>query len=214
MTTPNINLGDRVDIMVDLETLSADMDTTIFQIAAVQFDLMTGDILDTFDHVADIELARDIQASGSTLKWWIINNNKTLQELMARGTAEGKSPGLILSGFNAWLTKKIDFHGKENVFLWGNGIANDNTWLKVAFKKQGLDWPLHFRNDRDVRTVRELHLMRQDFRHDYKGEERTNERPHDALSDAMFQALNISDQVAHLTGMFASVAQETGDVRL
>lgn len=211
MTTPTINLSDRVDIMVDLETLSNEMDTTIFQIAAVQFDLMTGDILDTFDRVADIALAENIEANGATLKWWIIENNQTLQELMARGTVEKKSPEVILARFHAWLMEKINFHGKENVFLWGNGIANDNTWLKVAFKKQGLDWPLHFRNDRDVRTVRELHLMRHDVRHDYKGEERTNDRPHDALSDAMFQALNIADQVAHLTGMFASVAQETGD---
>lgn len=209
MDKPRINITDRVDIMVDLETLSNEMDTTIFQIAAVQFDIHTGDILDTFDLVADIELAKGIEANGGTLKWWITQNTDLLKELMERGTLGKKSPEDILREFHAWLEAKIAYHGQENVFLWGNGIANDNTWLKVALKKQGLSWPIFFRNDRDVRTVRELHLMRQDFKRDFRGEERTNDRPHDALSDATFQASNIADQVAHLTGMFASVSKET-----
>ena len=209
MDQPRINISDRVDIMVDLETLSNEMDVTIFQIAAVQFDIHTGDILDTFDLVADIELASNIEANGGTLKWWVTQNTDVLKDLMDRGTLGKKSPEEILRRFHAWLKEKIGYHGKENVFLWGNGIANDNTWLKIAFKKQGLEWPIFFRNDRDVRTVRELHLMRQDFKRDFKGEERTNDRPHDALSDATFQALNIADQVSHLTGMFASVTKET-----
>ena len=209
MDQPRINISDRVDIMVDLETLSNKMDTTIFQIAAVQFDIHTGDILDTFDLVADIELASNIEANGGTIKWWVTQNTDVLKDLMDRGTLGKKSPEEILRHFHAWLKEKVSYHGQENVFLWGNGIAHDNTWLKIAFQKQGLEWPIFFRNDRDVRTVRELHLMRQDFKRDFKGEERTNDRPHDALSDATFQALNIADQVSHLTGMFASVTKET-----
>lgn len=192
----------RVDLMVDLETLGTTPGSTIFQIAAVEFDLLTGDIHDTLDLVADISVD-EIDVEGGTLLFWMDGNAERFRELLLRGKADGMSPTCALIQFDAWVRKRIDASGRENVFLWGNGIANDNLWLREAYRKAGLSWPIHFRNDRDVRTVRELSYLRNRFRRDYAGEARTNDRPHDALSDAIFQARNVADEYAHLTGFFA-----------
>ena len=192
----------RVDLMVDLETLGTEPGSTIFQIAAVEFDLLTGDIVDTIDLVADISVDK-IDVEGGTLLFWMDANAERFRELLLRGKADGLSPTGALIQFDAWVRKRIEASGRENVFLWGNGIANDNLWLREAYRKAGLKWPIHFRNDRDVRTVRELSYLRNRFRCDYVGEARTNDRPHDALSDAIFQARNVADEYAHLTGFFA-----------
>lgn len=192
----------RVDLMVDLETLGTTPGSTIFQIAAVEFDLLTGDIHDTLNVIADIS-GDVIDAEGGTLLFWVDENAERFRELLLRGQKDGISPTEALVKFDGWVRERIELSGRENVFLWGNGIGNDNLWLREAYRKAGLTWPIHFRNDRDVRTVRELSYLRNRFRRDYAGEARTNDRAHDALSDAIFQARNVADEYAHLTGFFA-----------
>lgn len=145
----------RVDIMVDIETLGTSANSTIFQIAAVAFDITNGSCHTAFNEHADISKNEgyDMQVSGETLKWWVLNHPETFAELLGKG--ELSSEELIKSFYN-WLNWIVMTKGPSNVFLWGNGILFDNNMLKTQMETNGLTYPVHFRNDRDVRTIVDL----------------------------------------------------------
>lgn len=149
----------RIDIMTDIETLGTEANSTIFQIAAVAFDMDTGDYLGTFNKVADIaeNASYDLTVSGATLKWWLSTNKELLEELLLQG--EGSSADLI-KNFHEWLT---GWTVAGEVFLWGNGILFDNNMLKTAMEREGLTYPIFFRNDRDLRTIVELTAQKLDI---------------------------------------------------
>ena len=61
----------RTDVMVDIETLGTKEGATIFQIAAVSFDITTGETLDSINLIGDISKYETLTVDGSTLKWWL-----------------------------------------------------------------------------------------------------------------------------------------------
>lgn len=141
----------RIDIMVDLETLGTNLDSTVFQIGAVAFDIETGDILDTFEMTADIAKADKLNVTGGTLKWWVDTDMDLFRRLLNSGKA---SPEQMLSDFADW------FHALPGVqkdrYLWGNGILFDNAILRNQLEGIGRSYPVYYRNDRDVRTIVQL----------------------------------------------------------
>lgn len=142
----------RIDIMVDLETLGLKQGATIFQIAAAAFDIRTGEIVHTFDKVASIYCTNDLKIEGGTLEFWLNQNRELFFKLQERANG---CPNQLIGDFWRWLTKFTDREDTD-VFLWGNGILNDNAWLQHAFEENGLDYPIFFRNNRDTRTLREV----------------------------------------------------------
>lgn len=174
----------RIDIVADIETLGNKVDSTIIQIAAVSFDIKTGNIFNKFNEIANIELCDDLKVTGSTLKWWL-NTNK---ELFAKLINGGKlSPKQIIKSFYTWLT--YIQHGND-VYLWGNGILFDNKILQHQMQNNGLEYPIFYRNDRDMRTLVELASYKigmqseKEFRNEYKNPDLVE---HDAFDDAMQQ---------------------------
>ena len=170
----------RKDIMVDLETLGVSTDSTVFQISAAMFDIRTGEIIDTFDMCCDIE-KMPVAASGSTIKWWL-NTNK---ELLARLLMSGECSELeMFQKFHEWIGD-----GDKETFLWGNGILFDNNFIRDKFTAFGMKYPIYYRNDRDVRTILELAVMKSgmteaDFRKQFV---RENPELHNALEDVKYQ---------------------------
>lgn len=142
----------RIDIMVDLETLGLKQGATIFQIAAAAFDIKTGEIVHTFDKVASIYCTNDLKIEGGTLEFWLNQNRELFFKLQERANG---CPNQLVGDFWRWLTKFTDREDTD-VYLWGNGILNDNAWLQHAFEENGLDYPIFFRNNRDTRTLREV----------------------------------------------------------
>src|SRR5690625_4007009 len=145
------NTGGRKDIMVDIETLGKKSSSTIFQIAAVSFDITSGEIYSSFNHIADIEDNRILNVDGSTLKWWLNTDKALLNKLLNKG--EGSSEQLLID-FHDWLSSQSE--DERDTYLWGNGILFDNKMIQHQFELIGLDYPIFYRNDRDVRTVLEL----------------------------------------------------------
>src|SRR5690625_800598 len=145
---------ERIDIMVDLETLGTDFNAVVFQIAASGFDIESGETLSEFNEIADISSLEkeDGAIDGSTLKWWLDTDKELFAELIDRGdtfTVRG-----IFESFYKWLTR---LHEKyERVYLWGNGILFDNAIIRHKLENYGMGYPIFFRNDRDVRTIFEL----------------------------------------------------------
>ena len=145
---------ERIDVMVDLETLGTDFNAVVFQIAATGFDINTGETLATFNELADISNLEkeDGTIDGGTLKWWLDKDKELLASLIDKGdtyTVRG-----LFEEFHRWLTLlHVEY---ELVYLWGNGILFDNAIIRHKLENYGLDYPIFYRNDRDVRTVFEL----------------------------------------------------------
>ena len=148
----------RIDVMVDLETLGTNLDAPVFQIAAVGFDIETGEILSEYIGLADVGKLTDEDGAidGGTLKWWL----KTDKELFAKliNSDSKSSPKEIMTGLYTWMKRINDEYG--SVYLWGNGILFDNAIIRHKMEGYGLDYPIFFRNDRDVRTIFELARMK------------------------------------------------------
>lgn len=182
----------RVDIMVDIETLGTEVDSTIFQISAVAFDIESGDKIGEFDGLADISKNEDYEmdVSGKTLKWWLNTDVELFKRLINSGE---KSSDEILTDFHKWLE---GYSQIGELYLWGNGIMFDNRMIKEKMEGLGLEYPVHFRNDRDVRTIFELAAMKKnmsvsEFRETYSLPDTELEK-HNALHDCYNQIYLVS----------------------
>lgn len=181
----------RIDVMVDLETLGTDFNAPIFQIAAAGFELLTGDINDTFDESADISslTSEDGTVNGDTLKWWLRTNPELLADLLDRGDL---TPYGLLQEFHDWLT--VLGNRYDEVYLWGNGILFDNAIIRHKFESYGWKYPIFYRNDRDVRTVFELAQIKtgETAQEMYDSIYDKELVAHDAMNDVMNQVALVS----------------------
>lgn len=185
----------RIDIMVDIETLGKSSDSTIFQIAAMAFDIKTGEIYSRFNQVSDISLDENIRVTGDTLKWWLDTDKELLHQLLNKG--QGTSEEMLLD-FKDWIYKlnltvvNGQTASKErynDVYLWGNGILFDNKMLQTQIEALGEKYPIFFKNDRDVRTIvdlaaAKLGLSEKELK---KRFERPDLKKHDAYDDVIYQ---------------------------
>lgn len=146
----------RYDIMVDIETLGTNPDSLVFQIAAAAFDIKTGKICDEYNVTADIQGNSHLNITGNTLKWWL-KTNPTLLNSLLNNDKNYLTPHSLIISFHGWLHTLC----KDNdVYLWGNGILFDNNILRTQMVNAGLSYPIHYRNDRDMRTIVELAAMK------------------------------------------------------
>ena len=176
---------ERLDIMVDIETLVTKSDATIFQISAIAFDINDGMYISQFNEVANISLNEKLTVDGDTLKWWL----KTDKDLFARLLNSGShSSEIVLLKFQKWL-KKLSKNDMKDVFLWGNGILFDNKMIQHQMESNGLEYPIFYKNDRDVRTVLELASLKtgkseQELKDMFKDDSLV---AHDAIDDVKYQ---------------------------
>lgn len=97
-------------IMVDIETLGVDNAPPVLQIAAMEFDLDTGTVYETFNQVADITSLKNV--SMDTLDWWL----RTAEPMYVDSDGETKQVGLVI-------TASTDFsnsctYSKQYIELW------------------------------------------------------------------------------------------------
>lgn len=147
----------RLDVMVDIETLGKESDSTIFQIAAIAFDLETGEHYYKFNESADIAQDEKLIVDGDTLKWWLQTDKELLAKLLNKGS---DSSSKLLKRFHQWLDGLKQKYGDKNIYLWGNGILFDNKMIQYQMQSLGLEYPIYYKNDRDVRTILELVSLR------------------------------------------------------
>lgn len=154
-------MTDQLHIMMDMETLSLKPNPVIISIGAVSFDPLGNDILaEHHVHVSarsGAEVGLDIQ--GDTIRWWLQQPQELVNTHIVASFSGGETVGIkeALHGLNGWihdLQNQKRFKQKTHVYLWGNGVAQDNVWLKEAFAACGIDCPWHkYYHDRDLRTV-------------------------------------------------------------
>jgi len=174
------------DVMLDLETIGQHSNAVIVSIGAVFFNPLTGNIGAEFHQVIDIEDAMKYgEVDGSTLKWWMKQNDDARSIFNTNDTMPLKD---ALLEFNGWM---YQIEGFKKRIVWGNGATFDNTILTNAYKAANMTKPWHFSNDRDVRTM--VDVGRRVFGIDPKKSNEFKGNPHNALDDAKHQAKYISD---------------------
>jgi exodeoxyribonuclease VIII len=162
-------------LMIDLETLDTKRTAVILAIAAVEFNLETGEIGRTFYKKIDVgsswEYGRTIDVN--TLKWWLDQPKEALLEQL-------KDSELYLDVLTALtaLTAFIkQFHSDTQI--WANGISFDLEILKSAIQFICKE-PWKFWQERDVRTLASLnHSIKENMV--FKG------TAHNALNDCFHQ---------------------------
>lgn len=163
------------DIMVDLETFDTRQTAAILSIGACRIDWATGEIVDPFYVVVDLQSCFDIglTESASTRQFW----GKQPDEARKVFTDPNVPIHEALRKFEQYLRN----FGIKSVELWGNGSDFDNTILTNAYDKCGLRAPWMFYNNRCFRTLRKT-VGRNVIEPKREGTH------HNALDDAIYQA--------------------------
>lgn len=177
-------MGKRVDVMVDIETLGKGSDAAIFQIAAVAFDIETGKHKSKFNKIANIEEETHLRVDGSTLKWWLNTDKELLTNLLNKGKGSCED---LLTDFYHWL--KAQSNDQKDIHLWGNGIMFDNKMIQHQLEEAYLDYPIYYKNDRDVRTIvdlagKKLGISEKELKDRFNDESLVK---HDAYDDVTYQ---------------------------
>lgn len=184
----------RIDVMVDIETLGRGKENPILQIGAIAFDIETGKHLLSFQRYAKLSNSEVI--NGETLAWWLKTDKELLAELVSKGT---KGEEEVMKDFLTWI-EGLPFWtesptlSKKDIYLWGNGILFDNKIIQGKCELYNLEYPIHYRNDRDVRTLVELYQTKTGGNYEaIKKSFHDNYKEHDALEDCKSQI----DMVVH-----------------
>lgn len=175
-----------MNIVLDLETLGTDTHPVILQIGAVAFDPEKKTIIRKFKLSIDIEscLKAGLKIDAITLAWWMKQPEDVRNKVFA-GTTKLET---ALEEFKTWLNALTN-NNLQTVQLWGNGILADNAWLKSAYRHCNMTYPIHYKNDRDIRTLLSMTAKIRDIEPvEITNRIETNDLPHDALADALWEA--------------------------
>lgn len=131
-------------LMVDIETMGTNSYAAILSIAAVEFNIVTGEIGQSFTRTIDLQSCLDLglKIQASTLKWWMTQSSEAKLGLF-------KDP---ISLPQALLDFAI-FCKLKKYQVWGNSNRFDLGLLSNAYEKCAIDIPWDFRKERDVRTL-------------------------------------------------------------
>ncbi len=181
------------DVVVDLETCGTAQDTQILSIGAVRFHPFTRDDADSIsesDRCFYARLDEDQQeldgrsADGDTMRWW------ASQTKAARGVFKEEREEVTSA-----LHRFVDFC-KGAKRIWGNGNMFDNTILRDICSQYGVEYPVRYNKDLDLRTVmwmwRKLIPHKDPFA---KPEDNDIDYTHNALDDAKAEALGLQQMI-------------------
>ncbi len=162
------------DVMIDLETLGTRHDAMIISIGACYFDRTTGEIGRGFSaNINPKEHTDKFTVDYSTIKWWFDQSDSARRLVMeAPGTLEEALRGLR------------EFLWASDLLVWSHATF-DMPILANAYETMGIDFPVPFRNTRDLRTLVDLA--------DYHEKKERSGVHHHALDDAKFQAMYASE---------------------
>lgn len=174
-------------IVLDLETLSTLPHAIVVSIGAVALTKQ-GDFVSEF-HVPIICSSQpDRDVSDSTCQWW---DGQSDDAKAASILAADAIPALeALLAFTEWVQQHAD---AEKVKVWGNGSNFDNVILSSLYSDYSeLSRPWAYWNDRDMRTLLDLHPHAKDVG-PFEGIK------HHALHDARHEAKQLAQVLKHIT---------------
>lgn len=137
--------------MIDIETLGVGAGSVILSYSAVAWDMVTGEELDYITRAISVEESMKLghAIDGATLKWWMSQPKEVFLHAM-RGSDH---PHVSLRDLNNF----INNHYEYETSVWANSPSFDCNILRAAMDEAGLDPAWKFYDERDVRTVKNLH---------------------------------------------------------
>lgn len=164
---------------IDMETLSTEHNAALLSIGAVIHDFGTGQQVDTFyaNITPESSIAAGLDVSESTKAWWA-KQGQSAQDVLS---VDQRPLRDVLVDFAQWLAG----HGVQ--YAIGNGPRADNQWLESACKAVGMQSPIKYWGDLDMRTLTFIgtHILGLDHWHNtFKGVK--HNALHDAINEAEF----------------------------
>lgn len=164
---------------IDMETLSTEHNAALLSIGAVIHDFGTGQQVDTFyaNITPESSIAAGLNVSESTKAWWA-KQGQAAQDVLS---VDQRPLRDVLVDFAKWLAG----HGVQ--YAIGNGPRADNQWLESACKAVGMQSPIKYWGDLDMRTLTFIgtHILGLDHWHNtFKGVK--HNALHDAINEAEF----------------------------
>lgn len=164
MNTQNNNTMDRFEkfgnVMIDIETLSTHTDAVVIEIAAVEFNKVTGEIGEIYhERIKNEEwftLKRHIDPS--TLKWWLQQSEEARNNLTESREDDNNifdAMGLLTAFVSRCDNPNYEKDKDERtVTVWGNGSTFDITILQNLYEQINIyPIPWKFWAVNDVRTI-------------------------------------------------------------
>lgn len=117
---------------------------SLVSLAAVKFDLNTGEKGDVFYKKIDLKSSLDIglNVNADTIMWWLKQSNEARKELYSGEHFHIKD---VLEEFSEFCSYDYE--------IWGNSPRFDLGYLQDAYRKLNMKIPWDFRKERDVRTL-------------------------------------------------------------
>lgn len=173
----------RLDLMLDIETLGTENDTTLIQLACVAFDIRTGNIISEFNEFIDIGQTKELKVTGSTIKWWLKTDANLFKSLIEKGNLPERE---VFEKFHNWMKGLQETY---SLYAWGNGLLFDLAIIKTKLIQYGFSYPISFKTERDVRTIVDLYcakkgISEKQFKDIHKS---TDLIAHNGLDDCKFQ---------------------------
>lgn len=164
---------------IDMETLSTEHNAALLSIGAVIHNFGTGQQVDTFyaNITPESSIAAGLDVSESTKAWWA-KQGQPAQDVLS---VDQRPLRDVLADFAKWLAG----HGVQ--YAIGNGPRADNQWLESACKAVGMQSPIKYWGDLDMRTLTFIgtHILGLDHWHNtFKGVK--HNALHDAINEAEF----------------------------
>lgn len=164
---------------IDMETLSTEHNAALLSIGAVIHDFGTGQQVDTFyaNITPESSIAAGLDVSESTKAWWT-KQGQAAQDVLS---VDQRPLRDVLVDFAQWLAG----HGVQ--YAIGNGPRADNQWLESACKAVGMQSPIKYWGDLDMRTLTFIgtHILGLDHWYNtFKGVK--HNALHDAINEAEF----------------------------
>ena len=164
---------------IDMETLSTEHNAALLSIGAVIHNFGTGQQVDTFyaNITPESSIAAGLDVSESTKAWWA-KQGQAAQDVLS---VDQRPLRDVLVDFAKWLAG----HGVQ--YAIGNDPRADNQWLESACKAVGMQSPIKYWGDLDMRTLTFIgtHILGLSHWHNtFKGVK--HNALHDAINEAEF----------------------------
>jgi len=131
-------------LMLDIETMGTDPYSSITCIAAVEFNIQTGETGKEFIRYISLQSCFNVglKAGADTIMWWLEQNEQARLDLIKNEKIDISQALLDFSEFC-----------NNDYEVWGNSPRFDCGLLKDAYTKCNLPICWNFRKERDLRTL-------------------------------------------------------------
>lgn len=175
------------NLMVDIETMGKKPGCAIIGIAAVEFNIETGETDRAFCKSIDLKscVKSGLTIDPDTVMWWLNQSAEAITSLISR------EPGHV----STVLYEFAQFIGENKYYMWANSPSFDLNILEAAFDKTFIIKPWHFLQERDVRTIISL-------KPEIKANHVFNGIQHDPLDDCYNQIKYLCETYKEITKNF------------